>query len=126
MQRYKFLLSILVMLLGACEDDDGLLDGDEDSDAAEFRTAPLSHPSGICRIESEIGYSHKRVLYFHKSNPGLEYYRDYCDPWVGTAACCEERNWMGLTYDQCAHLRNDPDCPRPAAGKEPKAPTMQK
>lgn len=111
MPKQAWAIALFAFLLSSCADQDEWDDVDlEEESELEFRSGPLLHPSGVCRIEGSSGFTYKKVKYYHVSAPGTIWFDNKCDPWVGTSECCEEKNPFGLTYEECKQLRHDPDC----------------
>ena len=118
MRKQTWGLTLAMLALSSCLDADDVedLELEETEDEYELRNAPLSHWSGVCRIEGDTGWTYKKVKYYHVSDPGTVWTDDKCDAWVGTSECCEERNPWGLTYEECKQLRHEPDCPNWGGG----------
>jgi hypothetical protein len=107
-------LLLFIFGLTACGGVESGLDVDE-----KIATSGQAlHPSGICRIESDLEWAVKHVEFFHISNPSTAVWDTNCDPWVGTAECCSSEGPFNLSYDECVQLRHNPDCPRPRGDGE--------
>lgn len=118
MSKQAWAVTLAMLVFSSCAEADDVDDLELEEEAEyEFRNAPLNHPSGVCRISSTLTWTSKRVRYYHVSEPWTIWFDNNCDPWVGTSECCEEKNHFGLSFEECAQLRHEPDCPLVGGGE---------
>lgn len=86
-------------------------ESDESGESEVGTVTQALHPSGVCRIDSDLHWTSKVVHFYRINNPNQIWQSYSCDPWVGTSECCAKKESIGLSVAECQQLRHDPDCP---------------